>query len=288
MPYEPPFERNDRIDFLCMDIAELVGMVPSNAPLAASPVLHRELRIKTIHSSLLIEGNALGPEAVTAILDGKRVLGDSHDIREVVNAKRAYDLIPELDPYSLEDLIAFFLIYILLKLYPNELLLNFVIGNTSAIRPRGDGRPVRLAENDTYAPAARIVRVPFRIRVLPSLRRRQRQDGPPLACAAALAVAARAGVASRREHDTSAAGGLLRRPREVRRRRVERGLRGVHAGSHSRFARALRKPEARTPDRESSGACLFQGKPEGQRFVALRRARLLEEKRRADCRRAQG
>ena len=105
MPYEPPFERNDRIDFLCMDIAELVGMVPSNAPLAASPVLHRELRIKTIHSSLLIEGNALAPEAVTAILDGKRVLGDSHDIREVVNAKRAYDLIPELDPYSLEDLL---------------------------------------------------------------------------------------------------------------------------------------------------------------------------------------
>lgn len=105
MPYEPPFERNDRIDFLCMDIAELVGMVPSNAPLAASPVLHRELRIKTIHSSLLIEGNALDPEAVTAILDGKRVLGDSHDIREVVNAKRAYDLIPELDPYSLEDLL---------------------------------------------------------------------------------------------------------------------------------------------------------------------------------------
>lgn len=105
MPYEPPFERNDRIDFLCMDIAELVGMVPSNAPLAASPVLHRELRIKTIHSSLLIEGNTLDPEAVTAILDGKRVLGDSHDIREVVNAKRAYDLIPELDPYSLEDLL---------------------------------------------------------------------------------------------------------------------------------------------------------------------------------------
>ena len=26
MPYEPPFARNDAIDSLCMEIAELVGM----------------------------------------------------------------------------------------------------------------------------------------------------------------------------------------------------------------------------------------------------------------------
>lgn len=105
MGYLPPFERNDRIDSLCMEIAELVGMLSPDAPLAKSPILHRELRIKTIHSSLLIEGNRLDEEAVTAILDGKRVLGDADDILEVENAKRAYDLIPELDPYSLEDLL---------------------------------------------------------------------------------------------------------------------------------------------------------------------------------------
>ena len=105
MPYEPPFARNDAIDSLCMEIAELVGMIPPDAPLANSPVLHRELRIKTIHSSLLIEGNSLDHEAVTAILGGKRVLGNPHDIREVENARRAYDLIPELDPLSLEDLL---------------------------------------------------------------------------------------------------------------------------------------------------------------------------------------
>nr|WP_216662547.1 Fic family protein [Adlercreutzia sp. ZJ473] len=88
-----------------MEVAELVGMVSPQADLAASPMLHRELRIKTIHSSLLIEGNSLTEEAVTAILDGRRVLGSARDIREVENAKRAYDLIPELDPYSLEDLL---------------------------------------------------------------------------------------------------------------------------------------------------------------------------------------
>lgn len=105
MGYQPPFERNDRIDALCMEIAELVGMLTPDAPLAKSPVLHRELRIKTIHSSLFIEGNKLDERAVTAILDGKRVLGDSHDILEVENAKRAYDLLSDLDPFSLDDLL---------------------------------------------------------------------------------------------------------------------------------------------------------------------------------------
>lgn len=105
MAYEPPFERNDRIVSLCMEIAELVGMLTPEAPLAKSPTLHRELRIKTIHSSLLIEGNKLDEHAVTAIIDGKRVLGDARDILEVENAKRAYDLIPTLNPYSMDDLL---------------------------------------------------------------------------------------------------------------------------------------------------------------------------------------
>lgn len=105
MSYEPPFERNDRMDALCMEIAELVGMLSPQAPLVKSPTLHRELRIKTIHSSLIIEGNKLDERAVTAILDGKRVLGDQKDILEVENAKHAYDLIDSLDPFSVEDLL---------------------------------------------------------------------------------------------------------------------------------------------------------------------------------------
>lgn len=80
MPLEPSFERNDAIDALCMEIAELVGMLTPHAPLATSPTLHRKLRIETIHSSLVIEGNRLDERAVTAILDGKRVLGDRRDI----------------------------------------------------------------------------------------------------------------------------------------------------------------------------------------------------------------
>lgn len=105
MPYEPPFKRSDAIDTLSMEIAELVGMISPSAPLAKSPTLHRELRIKTIHSSLMIEGNELDEQSVTALLDGKRVLGDSRDILEVKNAKRAYDLLPDLNPYAIKDLL---------------------------------------------------------------------------------------------------------------------------------------------------------------------------------------
>lgn len=105
MSYEPPFRRTETIESLCMEVAELVGRLSPQTPLAKSPTLHRELRIKTIHSSLLIEGNTLDEKTVTALIDGKRVLGNSHDILEVENAKRAYDLIPDLDPFSIEDLL---------------------------------------------------------------------------------------------------------------------------------------------------------------------------------------
>lgn len=103
--YEPPFERTPEIDSLSMEIAELVGMLHPTSELGTSPTLHRELRIRTIRSSLMIEGNTLSEGAVTAILDGKRVLGPAKDILEVENAKRAYDLIDTLDPLSLDDLL---------------------------------------------------------------------------------------------------------------------------------------------------------------------------------------
>lgn len=103
--YEPPFTRTARMDHLCMEIAEMVGRLTPVSEMSTSPVLHRKLRIQTIHSSLVVEGNTLTVEQVTAILDGKRVLGNRNDIREVENADRAYALLPELDPYSLSDLL---------------------------------------------------------------------------------------------------------------------------------------------------------------------------------------
>ena len=105
MAHEPPLVRTAEINALCMEIAELVGALGSASALSTSPVLHRELRITTIHSSLMIEGNTLSREAVTAILDGERVLGPARQILEVDNARRAYRLMDDLDPLSPDDLL---------------------------------------------------------------------------------------------------------------------------------------------------------------------------------------
>ena len=105
MAYEPSFERTDAIDALCMEIAELVGMLSPQAPLSTSPTLRRELRIQTIYSSLVIEGNKLDERAVSAIIDVYSSAASDVYKRQVENARAAYDLIPSLDPYSLADLL---------------------------------------------------------------------------------------------------------------------------------------------------------------------------------------
>lgn len=88
-----------------MEIAELTGALTPSSPLHSAPKLHRELRIRTVHSSLVIEGNTLSAEIVTAIMDGKRVAGPEREICEVRNAQRAYELLPQLDPFSVADLL---------------------------------------------------------------------------------------------------------------------------------------------------------------------------------------
>ncbi|AND80196.1 Fic family protein [Streptococcus pantholopis] len=65
--------------------------------------LHKESRIRSIQSSLAIENNSLSIEQVTAVIEGKRVLGPPKDIHEVENAYEAYERAFQLDPYSVDD-----------------------------------------------------------------------------------------------------------------------------------------------------------------------------------------
>jgi Fic family protein len=69
------------------------------------PLLRKKNRIKTIQSSLAIENNSLSIEQVTAILEGKRVLGPPNEIQEVRNAIDAYELLLKLNPYKEKDLL---------------------------------------------------------------------------------------------------------------------------------------------------------------------------------------
>ena len=67
--------------------------------------LRRANRIKTIHSSLAIEGNTLLESEVADIIDGKTVVAPIREIQEVKNAIRVYEAFDKLDPFSMDDLL---------------------------------------------------------------------------------------------------------------------------------------------------------------------------------------
>lgn len=91
--YQPPFRITDSILNAVAEIGELLGRwSASHGDL--SPQLRRENRIRTIQASLAIEHNSLSLEQVTAVLDGKRVLGLPREIQEVRNAFAAYEKLP--------------------------------------------------------------------------------------------------------------------------------------------------------------------------------------------------
>ncbi len=105
MDYEPPFKITSQIIDLISQISEAVGEINSLENSPRHLELRKENRIKTIHSSLAIENNSLSLEQITAIIEGKRVLGSPNEIQEVKNALQAYELLLTLNPYEEKDLL---------------------------------------------------------------------------------------------------------------------------------------------------------------------------------------
>jgi Fic family protein len=91
---------------LVAEISEQVGLLSAQRNGALTPQLRRGNRIRTIQASLAIENNTLSVEQVTAVLDGKRVLGLPREIQEVRNAFATYDAMPAWRPDSQADLLS--------------------------------------------------------------------------------------------------------------------------------------------------------------------------------------
>ncbi|ULQ61028.1 Fic family protein [Brucepastera parasyntrophica] len=100
---KPPYEITNTILYLYGQITEALGMSKSLLLVKPEAKLRRQNRIKTIYSSLAIEGNTLGIEHVSALIDNKRIVGPKKDILEVQNAIKAYQHLNELKPYSMKD-----------------------------------------------------------------------------------------------------------------------------------------------------------------------------------------
>lgn len=87
----PPYSITPKILQLVANISEKIGQINAKYLDKPTPRLRKENRIKTIHSSLSIEGNTLTIEQITALMDNKRVVGPEKDVREVLNAIKVYD-----------------------------------------------------------------------------------------------------------------------------------------------------------------------------------------------------
>ncbi len=98
---KPPFTLTNTMLHQVIEISRILGILEFSVK--SDLKLRKENRIKSIHSSLAIENNSLTEKQVTDIIDGKRVLGDPKEIREVKNAYDAYEEILTLDPYRQKD-----------------------------------------------------------------------------------------------------------------------------------------------------------------------------------------
>lgn len=101
---KPPYEITTKILSFISSISEKIGEIKS-AHLQSPPTeLRKKNRIKTIQSSLEIEGNTLTIEQITDLINNKRVLAPKKDILEVKNAIEVYSKLQEFKVYQLSSL----------------------------------------------------------------------------------------------------------------------------------------------------------------------------------------
>jgi Fic family protein/very-short-patch-repair endonuclease len=127
MRYKPPFTLTSEILNLVAEISQQVGELNASQ-LNASSQLRKQNRIKTITGTLAIEGNTLTEEQVTAIVEGKPVLGSMRELAEVKGAIAAYDALPTFTPSAIDDLLT-----------AHGLMLSDIFANAGEFRSKGVG-----------------------------------------------------------------------------------------------------------------------------------------------------
>lgn len=100
---QPPYTITNTILKLVSSISEKIGEVNTAFLVKSNPILRKQNQIKTIHSSLSIEGNTLTEKQITAIVENKRVIGPEKDITEVINALDVYTKLSTFKYYSEKD-----------------------------------------------------------------------------------------------------------------------------------------------------------------------------------------
>ena len=102
--YITPFEISNEMLKKVSDIMEKIGKLDSFINLDKTPYLRKQTKINSVHSSVAIENNPLSLEQVKDVINGKLVIGEQKDIQEVKNAYKAYEMLKDINPYSIDDL----------------------------------------------------------------------------------------------------------------------------------------------------------------------------------------
>ena len=126
--YIPPFTITPEIVRLISEISESLGGFSVTNPSELAPLLRRGNRLRSIQASLAIENNTLTLEQVTAIINGKRVLGHPREIQEVKNTFATYEMLEKLNPLSIKDL-----------LKAHEILMAALVDESGRFRSGGIG-----------------------------------------------------------------------------------------------------------------------------------------------------
>lgn len=125
---KPPYDITPEILSLISTISEKIGEANALFLSKPSPQLRKQNQIKTIHSSLQIEGNTLTEDQITALLENKRIIGPQKDILEVLNAVKVYEVLVSLKPTSEKSFLT-----------SHAVLMKGLIENPGKYRTRGVG-----------------------------------------------------------------------------------------------------------------------------------------------------
>ncbi|KQC12139.1 MAG: cell filamentation protein Fic [Desulfuromonas sp. SDB] len=125
---KPPYKITNKILNLISKISEQIGEIKS-ARLTRPPTeLRKKNRIKTIQSSLEIEGNSLTVEQVTDLINHKKVIAPEKDIVEVKNAILVYSKLDSFNTYDLDSLC-----------YAHKLMMTGLVDNPGRLRTTSGG-----------------------------------------------------------------------------------------------------------------------------------------------------
>lgn len=96
--WQPPYTPSPELDQLIAKIDLIVASMAAQTSKEHCPRLERTNIVRTVQSSLTIDGIKLNAPEVTVILDGKTPVASSHDIQAARNALKCYNEILDWNP----------------------------------------------------------------------------------------------------------------------------------------------------------------------------------------------